>query len=225
MELKIFNDMYYWLYTPENPGPNKPLVIFLHGAGERGGSPENVFKISLPLWLRDGKWKPDAYVICPQCRECWDWNSQVERVKAIIDCEAAALQSDRTRISITGMSMGGFGTWAMALHFPEFFSAIAPVCGGGLSWRCDNLKNMPIRAFHGGQDDVVPLAYSQMMVDAVNAAGGHAALTVYPDRAHNCWDDAYGKTDVLDWLIAQRREEPRDYPVFADAVDNAPMML
>ena len=104
MELKTLNDMHYWLYTPEKPGKNKPLVIFLHGAGERGGSPENVFRISLPLWLRNGKWKPDAYVICPQCREGWDWTSQVERIKAIIDYEAQKLQSDRTRISITGLS-------------------------------------------------------------------------------------------------------------------------
>lgn len=217
MELKQLNDMNYWLHTPEKPGANKPLVIFLHGAGERGGSPENVFKISLPLWLREGKWKPDAYVICPQCREGWDWTSQIERIKAIIDHEAAALKSDRTRISITGLSMGGFGTWAMGLHFPKFFSAMVPICGGGLSWRCVNLKDMPIRAFHGVKDATVPVECSIAMVDAVNAAGGHAELTLYPECPHNCWDKAYGETDVLDWLIAQKRNEPEDSPYFAQS--------
>ena len=225
MELKVFNHMHYWLYTPEKPGANKPLVIFLHGAGERGGNPENVFKISLPLWLRQGKWKPDAYVICPQCREGWDWNSQVERIKAIIDHEAARLQSDRRCISMTGLSMGGFGTWSVALHFPRFFSAIAPICGGGLSWRCDNLKDMPIRAFHGAKDDVVPPECSVTMVEAVNAAGGHAELTVFPECAHHCWDKAYGETDVLDWLIAQKREDYEDYPYFADAGADEPTVL
>lgn len=217
MELKQLNDMYYWLYTPETPGKNKPLVIFLHGAGERGGSPENVFRISVPLMLRDGKWKPDAYVICPQCREGYDWNSQVERVKAIIDHEIAALHSDRTRISITGNSMGGFGSWAMALHFPEFFSAMAPLCGGGLTWRCSNLKDMPIRIFHGDADTVVPVECSISMAEAVNACGGHAELTILPGCPHNCWDPVYGETDVLDWLIAQKRENPKDSPYFAQA--------
>ena len=217
MEVKQLNDMNYWLYTPEKPGAGKPLVIFLHGAGERGGDPEKVFQISLPKWLRDGEWKPDAYVLCPQCREGYDWNSQVERVKAIIDHQAQALQSDRTRISITGLSMGGFGTWAMGVHYPEFFSAMAPVCGGGLSWRCSRLAQMPIWAFHGELDATVPLRNSVEMVDAVNAAGGHARLTILHTSPHNCWDEAYGDSWVLQWLLEQKRENPKDSPCFSQA--------
>lgn len=217
MELKQLNDLNYWLYAPADQAPGKPLVIFLHGAGERGGNPENVFRIAVPRLLRERKWQPDAWVLMPQCREGYDWNSQVERVKAMIDFEAAHLKVDRTRISITGISMGGFGTWAMGLHYPEFFSAMAPVCGGGLSWRCCNLKDMPLRAFHGEKDPLVPLRNSEEMVSAVNAAGGHAELTVYPECAHNCWDKAYSQTDVLEWLLAQRRENPQDSPYFAQA--------
>jgi len=214
MELKSLNHMQYWVYSPENPGPGKPLVIFLHGAGERGDDAEKVFFISLPKWLRNGRWKPDAYVLIPQCREGFDWNSQVERVKAIIDREAELLQVDMTRISVTGLSMGGFGTWAMGLHYPEFFSAMAPVCGGGLSWRCPCLKDMPIWAFHGELDKSVPLRNSVEMVDAVNAAGGKAKLNIMHTAAHSCWDEAYGTTRVLDWLLEQKRENPVDRPFF-----------
>lgn len=213
MELKFFDNMPYWLYTPENPGPNKPLVIFLHGSAERGSDGEAVFVRSLPKWLKLGKWAPDAYVICPQCKERFDWNSQVERLKALIDNEVELLQSDRTRISITGISMGGYGTWAMGIHYPEFFSAIAPICGGGLSWRAPALAEakMPIWTFHGDADPIVPLNNSVEMVDKVNAAGGNARLMICHNMVHNCWDFAYGETDLLDWLIAQKRENPQTY--------------
>lgn len=207
MELKQFNGLNYWLYTPANPAPNKPLVTFLHGAGERGPEPEKIFKISIPKWLRDGRWAPDAYVICPQCPAGFDWNTQVEKLKSVIDHEAEALQSDRSRISITGLSMGGFGTWAMGIHYPRFFSAIAPICGGGLSWRCGNLKEMPVWAFHGEQDTTVPLRNSVEMVDSVNANGGSAKLTVFHTVGHACWDEAYGTTTVLDWLLDQKRTD------------------
>ena len=213
MELKRFSGLNYWIYTPENVGEGKPLLVFLHGAGERGGDPEKVFRISLPKWLREGRWAPDAYVLIPQCPEGFDWNSQVERLKSVIDHAVEVLKSDKGRISITGLSMGGFGTWAMGIHYPAFFSAMAPVCGGGLSWRCPILKEMPIWAFHGEQDPVVPLRNSVEMVDAVNAAGGKARLTIMHTQAHGCWDEVYGDSNVLDWLIAQKRtdfEEPAD---------------
>lgn len=207
MELKEFNGLKYWLYTPANPGKGKALVTFLHGAGERSENPERVFNISLPKWLKEGRWAPDAYVLCPQCPMGFDWNSQVERLKSVIDHEAERLESDKSRISITGLSMGGFGTWAMGLTYPKFFSAIAPVCGGGLSWRTPNLKDMPVWAFHGELDPTVPLRNSVEMVDGVNKAGGNARLTIFHTAAHGCWDEAYSTTTVLDWLLEQKRTD------------------
>ena len=103
--------------------------------------------------------------------------------------------------------MGGFGTWSMGIHYPRFFCAMAPICGGGLSWRCGNLKEMPLWAFHGEQDPTVPLRNSVEMVDAVNKAGGNAQLTIYHTLGHNCWDEAYGNTPVLNWLLAQQRTD------------------
>lgn len=206
MEYKVFNGMNYWVYTPANAGANKPLVIFLHGAGERGGDPERIFNISLPKWLKNGKWTPDAYVLCPQCPEKFDWNSQVERLKSLIDYEVDFLKIDTSRISITGLSMGGFGTWAMGIHYPDFFSAMAPVCGGGLSWRASNVKDIPIWAFHGEKDEAVPLKNSVEMVDAVIKAGGNPRLYILHNVGHACWDEVYSKTDVLDWLVSQQRQ-------------------
>lgn len=219
MELKFLNDMPYWVYSPEGAKPGMPLTVFLHGAAERGNDGSLVLTRSLPQWLEAGRWTPEAYVLCPQCRVGFDWNSQIERLKAVIDHEAARLQADPTRISITGISMGGFGTWAMGLHYPEFFSAIAPVCGGGLSWRCSSLAqgNMPVWAFHGDADPMVPLRNSVEMVEAVNAAGGHARLTVFPGVEHNSWDQAYGQTEVLQWLLEQQRPNPVDRPKFSQA--------
>ncbi len=207
MELKQFNGMDYWLYTPEKPGKGKALVVFLHGSGERGPDPERIFNISLPKWLKEGKWAPDAYVLCPQCPAGFDWNNQVERLKSVIDYEVELLESDPARISITGLSMGGYGTWAMGIAYPNFFSAIAPICGGGLSWRTRNLKNMPVWAFHGEQDSAVPLRNSVEMVDGLNKYGGSARLSIFHTAGHNCWDEAYGTTTVLNWLLEQERTD------------------
>ena len=108
--------------------------------------------------------------------------------------------ADMSRISITGISMGGFGTWSMLARYPAFFSAAAPICGGGVSWYI--ATKTPIRAFHGDADRDVPLVYSQLMVDTVNARGGQAELTIYRDCGHNCWTETYEKTDLIAWLAA-----------------------
>ena len=195
----------YWVYGPKTPRKGLPLVVFLHGIGERGPGPDKVFKISLPKWLKEGRWAPDAWVICPQCPAGVAWNCQVEKLKAVLDKEIEELGADKDRVSITGLSLGGFGTWAMGIEYPELFSAMAPVCGGGYPGRCDRLVNIPIWAFHGELDDIVPLRCSLQMVDAVNRAGGNAKLAVFHTLKHNAWDEAYGFTKVLDWLLEQKR--------------------
>ena len=107
------------------------------------------------------------------------------------------------RISITGLSMGGFGTWEMALTYPHFFSCAAPVCGGGLSWRAENLKGKKIRVYHGLDDDVVPISYSQQMVDAARSCGVDVDFTAYDKVGHGSWFKAYAETDLIDWLASQ----------------------
>ena len=126
-------------------------------------------------------------------------------LKELIDQIAEEYHVDRDRISITGYSMGGFGVWDMICTYPEMFSAAAPICGGGLSWRVGVLNKLPIRAFHGGADTVVPPVYSETMVETVKMIGGNATLTVYPGVEHNSWEPAYEQSDLIEWLIAQRR--------------------
>ncbi len=182
-----------------------PMIVFLHGAGERGDDIEQVKINALPKYIAEGRKYP-AIVISPQCPDGMVWNNIAFELKDLIDFAAEKYHADRDRISLTGLSMGGFGTWELIQLFPGLFSAAAPVCGGGMAWRCDVLKDLPIRAFHGKKDDVVPLKCSAEMVDAVNGCGGHAELTVFPKDGHNSWDSAYLKTNVVDWLMSAAKK-------------------
>ncbi|MBQ8005832.1 MAG: prolyl oligopeptidase family serine peptidase [Clostridia bacterium] len=203
-------DIGYYVFLPKDYSYEKkyPMVVFLHGAGERGDGKDQLDKIknhALPRYASEGKEYP-AILLCPQCPRRIVWNNVVFELKALIDKVAAEYNADMSRISITGISMGGFGTWEMGLTFPNFFSAIAPVCGGGLSWRCENLKGMPIWAFHGDADNIVPPKNSLEMVDSVNAKGGNAKLTIFHGVGHDSWVNAYEETNVFEWLISNVRE-------------------
>ena len=101
--------------------------------------------------------------------------------------------------------MGGFGTWEIGLQVPEKFCAIAPLCGGGMSWRAWYLRNTPIRAYHGKRDDVVPFCMSETMVNAIRAQGGNVEFIVYDDLGHNCWTRAFEETDLISWLANSRK--------------------
>lgn len=203
--------MGYYVFLPKDyeAGKKYPMIVFLHGAGERGNGRdelEKVFKHGLPKYAKEGMDIP-ALLVCPQCPAPFVWNNMVILLKKVIDSAAREYGADMSRISITGCSMGGFGTWEMGLTYPNYFSAIAPICGGGLSWRCGNLKDMPIWAFHGDADDTVPPKNSLEMVDSVNDKGGKAKLTVFHGVGHESWVPAYLETKLIDWLIAQRRED------------------
>lgn len=204
VEKGIGNDLGYVLYEPENMQKDLPMIVFLHGAGERGKGTndwlELVKKNAIPKYISQGKELP-AIVLCPQCPLEFVWNNIVVSLKALIDNVAKEYGIPQKRISITGLSMGGFGTWEMALTYPETFNAFAPVCGGGMSWRTDVIKNESIWAFHGDADSVVPINNSLEMVDALKKRGGNPKLTIFHDVEHNSWDSAYLETTVLDWLL------------------------
>ena len=105
------------------------------------------------------------------------------------------------RVYLIGNSMGGYGTWQLAMSVPELFAAIVPVCGGGMYWNAGRLQNVPVWAFHGGKDPTVFVEESQKMVDAVNRKGGNAKLTVYPEHKHDSWTDTFSNRAVYDWLL------------------------
>lgn len=198
----------YYLYCPQNCNEEKlPLIVFLHGAGERGNGTTELEKVNvhgLPKYLNEGKEYP-AIILAPQCPQGIVWSNLIFSLKELIDNIIESYNVDTDRVSITGISMGGFGTWEMGISYPELFSAIAPVCGGGMSWRCENLKNTPVWAFHGDVDDVVPLKNSVEMVDAVNKVGGNAKLTIFHNVGHNSWEETYTSTNVVDWLISKSK--------------------
>lgn len=204
-------EMNYAVYYPDNY-KDLPLMVYLHGAGERGKDISHLARHAVPKLLSEGKEYP-AVILTPQCPADRVWDNMVKEVKAIIDIVVKEYSIKEDRICITGSSMGGFGTWMMGLTYPNFFSAIAPVAGGGMSWRAQNLKNTPVFAAHGDKDSVVPIIYSSLMVDAVNRNGGRAELMVLEGMEHNDGINyAYRETDVTDWLLNQRRTDFSEVP-------------
>ena len=204
--------MHAVIWAPEKQEGPLPLVLFLNGAGERGADPKVLAQQALPKYLEQGMELPFV-VACPQCPTGITWENVLFELDAVLEDVLTRYDIDRSRISLTGISMGGFGTWSYAITRPRKFFRMAPVCGGGMSWRCAALKDIPVWAFHGGADDDVPPVYSQLMVDAVNKNGGDAKLTLYPGVDHFSWDRAYLKSNLLDWLCGKsdRRDEKETF--------------
>lgn len=214
-DYNIPQSLLYTVYTPKNYDASQkyPMIVSLHGAGERGDGTENGFSvmqnIGLPRYFRDGLMEIPCIVLAPQCPDPYVWNQLIFTLKALIEKVAAEYNADPDRISITGMSMGGFGTWEMAMAFPDMFSAIAPICGGGMAWRAPALNGMPIWAFHGNEDGVVSITNSQEMVKAARVGGADVKFTIFDGINHNSWDSAYLDTNLVQWLISKKRTTDR----------------
>ncbi len=197
----------YLLYLPEGYGAGEkewPLVVFLHGAGERGDSLALVAIHGPPKLVREGRAFP-FILVSPQAPEGERWS--VEYLSALLDEVESAYRVDENRIYLTGLSMGGFGTWAWVAEEPERFAAVAPIAGGGEPWAACAAKAVPTWAFHGAQDSVVPVERSREMVEALEACGGDIRYTEYPDATHDSWTATYDNPALYDWLLAQRRAE------------------
>lgn len=192
----------YILTCPDDlkAGEKLPLIVFLHGAGERGDDVKLVQIYCVPkLFTNDQNYKR-AYTLSPQCPHNTTWIDYKKELMSLIDSVIASNQIDPKRVSLCGISMGGFGTWEMAMTYSDRFYKIAPLCGGGMNWRAWSLK-MPIRVYHGRRDDVVPLCQSEAMVNSIKAQGGNVEFTIYDDLSHNCWDRAFEQTDLIEWLV------------------------
>lgn len=196
----------YLLYLPKAYASDAttrwPLLLFLHGSGERGDDLAKV-KYNGPPKQLDARDDFPFVVVSPQCPEDQRW--QPDALVALLDDVTDRLRVDVDRVYVTGLSMGGRGTWNLAMSYPERFAAIAPVCGGAIPDRACRLRDVPVRAFHGAKDDVVPLAESQTVVDAVRKCGGSAELVVYPDAGHDSWTATYADPSLWDWLLSHRR--------------------
>jgi len=207
------NPLNYAVFTPENYD-DLPLLVYLHGAGERGGDYSHVFRHGIPEHIAAGEIYP-AIVLVPQCPCEFVWDNVAAQVKAIIDRTAAEFAVSPDRICITGSSMGGYGTWMMGLTYPNYFSAIAPIAGGGMAWRASNLRTTPVFAIHGGADDCVLPDCSRMMCDALRRAGGNVRLEILPGKGHNDGiDAAYDHPELIPWLFSSRRTDFTPVPEF-----------
>ncbi len=196
----------YLLYLPKAYASDAtrrwPLLLFLHGSGERGADLAKV-KVHGPPKFLDARDDFPFVVVSPQCPDGERW--QADALAALLDDVARRLRIDSDRVAVTGMSMGGRGTWDLAMTFPERFAAIVPVCGGALPDRACRLKDVPVKAYHGAKDTVVPLSESETVVEAVKACGGTAELFVYPEAGHDSWTTTYADPALWEWLLAQRR--------------------
>ena len=199
--------MNYLKYLPPSYNESKekwPLLLFLHGAGERGDDLELVKVHGPPKMIAQGRDFPFV-VISPQCPEDVWWS--IEALHALINEVVETNRIDESRIYVTGLSMGGYGSWGLAYTYPDLFAAAVPICGGGEPEKAPLMKEIPTWVFHGAKDEAVPLQRSQEMVDALEAAGGEVRFTVYPEAGHvGAWENAYGDPELWEWLAKQRKE-------------------
>jgi len=199
----------YLLYLPKGYGEKKdqkwPLILFLHGAGERGGNLELVKKHGPPKLVDQGKEFP-FIIVSPQCPSGSWWTEKLDSLLALLDDIQSKHAVDPSRVYVTGLSMGGFGTWALGCRHPERFAAMTPICGGGDWFLAERLKDVPVWAFHGAKDPVVPLRESNEMVNALKKAGGDVQLTVYPEAQHDSWTETYNNPKLYEWFLSHSRK-------------------
>ena len=200
----------YLIHLPKNYKKEAnpfPLMVFLHGAGERGDDLEKV-KMWGPPKLAEKDENFPYIMISPQCPEGDWWSSltQIENLYTLITTISDKYNVDKTRVYLTGLSMGGYGTWALACEYPELFAAIAPICGGGQPRLTRKITEIPTWVFHGAKDEVVPISESKEMVEALENYGGTVNFTVFPNATHNSWSQAYNETDLLKWFLYHKKD-------------------
>ena len=201
------------------PGKRYPLVLFLHGVGSRGS--DNTRQLCNGVWPIFSYMKAkgmEGYIIAPQCPDGEKWGPLVANRMATKPSAAMALVMellektikdfpvDARRVYVTGLSMGGFGTWDIVQRRPDLFAAAMPVCGGGDSSLAWKMRTVPLWVFHGDRDTVVPFARSRQMVSALWQCDGNVRYREYPGVGHNCWAATYADPTVLDWFFGQARK-------------------
>lgn len=198
-------DLGYILYLPteyEKTDRSFPLVLFLHGAGERGDDLEKIKLHGIPRLISEGRTFP-FICVAPQCPNEGYWD-RPEYVSSLISLTKEVEREHRVdfnRIYGTGLSMGGLGTLAMAIRNPKLFSAIIPICGGAEMENIHRLSELPIWLFHGDRDDVIPLDNSISIYQNLRLVNEHVFLTVYGDVYHDSWTQTYENDDIYDWLL------------------------
>jgi predicted peptidase len=202
--------IHFWLFAPANHAEKEklPLLVFLHGAGERGTDLEKV-KIHGPPKIVDSKADFPFVVISPQCPNTAGrrgWNAK--QIVSLIEQATAdpKLKVDADQVHLTGLSMGGYGAWAVSSLIPDKLATSTPICGGGDAKNASKLKSLPIWVFHGDKDNAVPLKQSEDMVAALRAEGACPIFTVYAGVGHDSWTATYNSQLLYDWMLANKRK-------------------
>ena len=187
-------------YEPSERMENPPIIIQLHGAGERG---DELSRVDIHGFskIMDGEFP--AIFIMPQCPENSFWAARVESIIRFVEMAIEEFGADRDRVYLTGLSMGGFGTWYTAMARPDLFAAIVPVCGGGMPWNVGVLT-MPVWAFHGADDTTVLPSNSDDMVNALRGLGRDVRYTRMDGVGHNVWEHAYN-AELVAWLLDKKK--------------------
>lgn len=203
---KYFNFKYV-KYLPKDYDENKkyPLVFFLHGAGERGDDLDLASRHGYAKHMREeGAEYPFIYV-APQCPDGKYWGCFTESLIGFLDYICEELPVDKDRIYLTGLSMGGTGTWMLAMAAPDRFAAIAPVCGSGICWNCGTIGHIPVMMYHGDCDDIVPIDESITMLKGMERKGGKVELKICYGVGHNAWDFAYAGDELMNWFFKYKK--------------------
>ncbi|WP_431216104.1 alpha/beta hydrolase-fold protein [Puia sp. P3] len=220
---KMVREVNYLLYLPQGYAKDStqkwPLLLFLHGSGERGDDLEKLKTHGPPKLIAQGRQYP-FIVVSPQAREGGGWDAQ-QLYELLQDCKHR-FRVDPDRVYLTGLSMGGFGTWDLALKHPEEFAAIIPICGGGDTTDAWRLRNMPVWCFHGAKDNTVPIIRDQQMVGAVGRYNPSVKFTVYPEAGHDSWTVTYNNDSVYTWLLSKKRFQYSQTPVSASVLRSYP---
>ena len=219
----------YQIFVPAHRASAKPapVVLFLHGSGERGSDGERQTQVGLGPYVRAHAADFPAIVVFPQAPTNGEWRGRnVDMALAALEAATQEFHGDRQRTYLTGLSMGGYGTWETAISAPTRFAALVPVCGALLAPRegrelfvsaaaaaadpyaqvAAHVKHLPIWIFHGAKDDVVPPGDDRKTFAALQAAGARVQYTEFPDANHNAWDATYQLDAMWAWLFAQRKD-------------------
>ena len=207
-EIKKEQKISYILDYPENVKGKVPLMVFLHGSGERGDNLDLV-KAHSPLTYKNLFPEPVA-ILAPQCPANVWWDT--EAVYYLIKEIQQKYQIDDSRIMLTGLSMGGWGTLKLAMEHPEVFSAVVPACAPIdrlMNVRASQYKDLPMKIFHGGNDDVVSPMNSIEIYQEIKKVNKNVALTIFPDDNHNSWDSTYSDPNLYQWMLAQKKNRAK----------------
>ncbi|MFN3562307.1 MAG: prolyl oligopeptidase family serine peptidase [Chloroherpetonaceae bacterium] len=213
----------YRLFEPNRDLPNAkfPLVLYLHGAGERGNDGSEIILKNGALDFAKRQSQYPCYIVVPQCPKEMKWSPYQkelgyyrladtasiiqELIIALLDSIQMNYAVDTSRVYVAGISMGGFGTWELVMRHPSRFAAAVPICGGGDVTKVHRLKLLPIWVFHGSDDQVIKVQWSRSLVDSLKTLGAPVRYTELPNIGHNAWTPAFATDELYEWLFSQKK--------------------